>query len=327
MTTGDQDDSTNSGPATGLVYDETYLRHLTSAGHPECPERLLAIMDHLRSEGLLQKLDRVEPVVARMEWIEAVHTKSYIDLARREIEAGRACLSTGDTCVCPETFAVALRAAGGCVAAVDAVLDGRVRNAFCAVRPPGHHASPRAGMGFCVFNNAAVAARYAQRVRGVGKVLIADWDIHHGNGTQDVFYDDGSVFYCSTHLYHNYPMPLTGRGFEEETGEGDGEGTNLNMPMPRGSGDAEIVGAFRERLVPAMETFGPELMIVSTGFDSRIGDPLGGLELTDAGFAELTRLLMSLANGRLVSVLEGGYSLEGLARGAAMHVRTLMQGA
>jgi acetoin utilization deacetylase AcuC-like enzyme len=218
---------------------------------------------------------------------------------------------------------IALEAAGGVMNAVDAVLERRAKNAFCAVRPPGHHASAVRGMGFCVFNNIAVAARYAQRKHGIGNILIADWDVHHGNGTQDIFYNDGSVFFFSTHQSPWYP----GTGARDETGEGPGRGTTLNCPLPAGSGRTDIVGAFREPLVRAMDDFKPELVLISAGFDSRLGDPLGQFRLTDEDFADLTRMLMDIADehadGRMVSVLEGGYSLDGLAAGVSAHVTTL----
>ena len=311
--------------ATGLVYDDIYLRHDPGAGHPESPDRLRAIMLGLRRAGLLEKLRRIPPLPAEMEWIEAVHTPDYIALARREIESGAAQLSTGDTSVCRESFAAALAAVGGAVAATKAALAGEVKSAFCAVRSPGHHAGPDYGMGFCIFNNAAIAARYAQRHCGAGRVLIADWDLHHGNGTQEIFYRDPTVFYCSMHESGNYPMPATGLGFARETGEGEGKGFNLNLPLPPGSGDAEALAAWREQLLPAARKFAPELVVISAGFDCRDGDPLGNLHLTDEAFAEMTRLCAGLVPpGRVVSILEGGYDLDGLASACAAHVKALM---
>jgi len=203
------------------------------------------------------------------------------------------------------------------------VVAGQVTAAFCALRPPGHHARPAQGMGFCVFNNAAVAARYAQQRHRLKRVLIVDWDVHHGNGTQDIFYRDGSVFYFSTHQSPLYP----GTGHPNETGAGEGAGTTLNCPFPFGAGRKEIVGAFEDRLVPAADRFKPELVIVSAGFDGRINDPLGGFTLTDADFAELTKILTGIAarhaGGRLISTLEGGYNLDGLGKAAAAHVQAL----
>jgi len=236
------------------------------------------------------------------------------------VAVGHGVLSTGDTEIGPRSLEVARRAAGGVLNAIDAVAAGALKNAFCVVRPPGHHATPGRGMGFCIFNNIAVAARYAQNKHGIKRVLIADWDVHHGNGTQDCFYTDGSVFFFSTHQAPWYP----GTGAAQETGEGAGKGTTLNCPFPAGSGAEKILGAFRTRLVPAMKEFKPELVLLSAGFDSRAGDPLGRFQLSDDDFTALTDTMLEIAGhsagGRLVSVLEGGYSLTGLAAAASAHV-------
>jgi acetoin utilization deacetylase AcuC-like enzyme len=214
---------------------------------------------------------------------------------------------------------------GGVLNAVDAVMTGKARNAFCAVRPPGHHATPARGMGFCIFNNVAIAARYAQRRHGAERVLIADWDVHHGNGTQDIFYADPTVFFFSTHQWPLYP----GTGRADERGSGAGEGSTLNCPFPAGSGRREIVGAFENALSPRMEAFRPDLVLVSAGFDSREGDLLGRFTLSDNDFGDLTRILMAMARkysgSRVVSMLEGGYNLSGLASATVSHVRALME--
>jgi acetoin utilization deacetylase AcuC-like enzyme len=212
---------------------------------------------------------------------------------------------------------------GASLKAVDAVVSGTVANAFCALRPPGHHATADRGMGFCIFNNAALAARYAQRVHGLERVVIIDWDVHHGNGTQDIFYEDPGVFYFSTHQHPWYP----GSGLSHETGRGPGEGYTLNVPLPSGAGMEEIGGAFTKLFRKKMNLFRPDLVIISAGFDSREGDPLGQFTLSDADFAELTRILLDLAHetagGRLVSLLEGGYNLTGLASAVTSHVKAL----
>ena len=307
----------------GLVYSAEYKRHRTGPGHPESPRRLDAVMEALAPERLRIELTRIEPRRATREEILYCHTAAYYDLAKRDIESGTDSLSTGDTTVCPQSFDVALLAAGGALAAVDAVMGRRVRGAFCAVRPPGHHARAAQGMGFCIFNNAAIAARYAQKKHKIGKVLVVDWDIHHGNGTQDIFYEDGSVFYFSTHQWPLYP----GTGRRDETGAGAGAGTNLNCPLPTGAGRKEILGAFRDLLVPAADRFRPELVIVSAGFDSHFSDPLGGFGLTEEDFVDLTQIMKQIAGRhagqRLISVLEGGYNLDGLAKATAAHVRAL----
>ena len=310
-------------PRTGLVYSPVYKKHVPGLAHPETPQRCDAIIKALGAAEIKPRLMNIEPRPATEAEILYCHTADYFRAVKRDILAGEASLRTGDTDVCPDSFEAALLAAGGAMAAVDAVVAGKVANAFCVVRPPGHHATPDRGMGFCIFNNVAIAARYAQKKHGIGRVLIADWDVHHGNGTQDIFYEDGSVFFFSTHQWPWYP----GTGSASETGRGPGKGTKLNCPFPAGTSGAEIVGAFRDKLLPAANRFKPELVLVSAGFDSRSGDPLGGFKLTDNDFAELTAIVMGIARdhagGRLVSVLEGGYSLDGLARGAAAHVRTL----
>lgn len=306
---------------TGIVYSPEFKRHVPGPMHPECPARLDAVMAALQAEAL--DLVELTPREAQVDELALVHEPPYIERVYADISAGRSSLSTGDTDVCAASYAVSLLAAGAGMTGVDAVVEGRVRNAFCAVRPPGHHAGPARGMGFCVFNNIALAARYAQRVHGIGRVLIADWDVHHGNGTQDVFYDDGSVLFFSTHQYPWYP----GTGRRSEIGTGPGNGTILNCPCAVGSGRREIVGAFRDVLVPAAKQFKPELVLVSAGFDSSRGDPLGGFTLSDDDFVDLTTIMTTIAyehaDGRLVSFLEGGYDLGGLACATAAHVRAL----
>ncbi len=321
--TGGSPGGSSEARRAGLVYSPEYKKHVTGPWHPEAPERLDAVIKALEPQRLGIELTRLTPRRATREEILTCHTGAYYDLAKKEIASAIQQLSTGDTTVSKRSFDVALLAAGGALTAVDAVMEGRTGGVFCAVRPPGHHARPGQGMGFCVFNNAAVAARYAQKKHRLGKVLIVDWDVHHGNGTQDIFYEDGSVFYFSTHQWPLYP----GTGRRSETGRGDGAGTTLNCPVPAGSGRKEIVGAFRDQLVPAADRFKPDLVIISAGFDSRIGDPLGALRLRDQDFADLTAIMKDIARRharrRLVSVLEGGYNLDGLAKATAAHVRAL----
>ncbi len=309
---------------TGVVVAESYVEHLTGDGHPEQPARVTAIVKRLDAEGLLARARRIEPRPAADDAILRCHTADYLRIAAEDVADGERTLSTGDTRISPRSLEVARLAAGGAIAAVDAVIGGDVANAFAVVRPPGHHATPKRGMGFCLFNNVAIAARHAQAVHGVGRVLIADWDVHHGNGTQDIFYEDGRVLFFDTHQHPLYP----GTGLATETGRGAGAGLTINCPFPAGSGRKEVVGAFRERLRPAADRFKPELVLVSAGFDSRIDDPLGAFALTDDDFAELTAIVREVAaehaGGRLVSTLEGGYALDGLASAAASHVRALM---
>ncbi len=309
--------------STALLLDPIYKQHDPGPGHPEQPARYDAVTHALEQTGLAKSLGRVEVRAANEDEIALCHGRGYIQKVRREIAAGAHELSTGDTNVGPRSYDIALRAVGGILNAVDQVVTGSAPNAFCAVRPPGHHARPEQGMGFCIFNNIAIAARYAQREHGIAKVLIADWDVHHGNGTQDIFYSDGSVLFMSTHQSPWYP----GTGHPNETGEGKGEGCIMNFPFPAGSGRREILGAFREQLRSAADRFQPDLVLISAGFDSRLGDPLGQFTLSDEDFADLSSTMLEIAGthagGRLISVLEGGYSLTGLASGVAAHVKTL----
>lgn len=311
---------------TALLADVLYKRHVPGPGHPERPARIDAVLSALDEAGLTEQMPRVPPRAATEGEIAACHTRKYIEVVKHDSARGYEALSTGDTPLSAESLDIALQAVGGILNAVDAVVEWRARNAFCAVRPPGHHATPDRGMGFCIFNNVALAARYAQRRHGVDRVLVADWDVHHGNGTQEIFYADGSVFFFSTHQHPWYP----GTGLPYETGAGAGRGATLNCPFPAGSGRAEILGAFQDRLLPAARDFRPDLVLVSAGFDSRLGDPLGRFMLGDADFADLTTLVLEIADtyagGRLVSVLEGGYSLEGLASATVAHVSALMEG-
>lgn len=229
-----------------------------------------------------------------------------------------------DTWVSPRSYEVARLAVGGVLAAVDAVMEGRAHNAFAAVRPPGHHALPERAMGFCLFHNVAIGARYAQGRYGLRRALIIDWDVRHGNGTQEIFYEDPEVLYFSTHQYPHYP----GTGAAGETGEGRGIGTTLNVPLQAGSGDPEILKAFREKLLPAAKGFRPDFIFISAGFDAHREDPLGGLAVSTGGFSRLTELVRGIAEeecgGRLVSALEGAYTLSSLSASVAAHLLALM---
>ena len=310
--------------ATGLALDDVVELHDSGPGHPECAARVGAIRRSLQRGGWVErccKLEGRKPVLADLT---AVHREPYLELVERETRLGCRQLSTGDTMIGKASWKVAQAATGMVLAAVDEVMRGRLDNAFCVVRPPGHHASAAAGMGFCILNHVAIAARYAQRTFGVERVAIVDWDVHHGNGTQDIFYEDGSVHYFSTHQAPWYP----GTGWPEETGRGKGQGSTLNVPVLAGSGMEEVGAAFRNRWVPAMRDFAPDLILVSAGFDARKGDPLGGLLLEDENFWELTARVMDVAekvcSHRVVSMLEGGYHLAGLASAAAAHLAALL---
>lgn len=320
-----------AGSNTGktlLISHEVYQRHITGKFHSEHPDRLHAIREGLAKNGLLPSLERIEPRAAALEWIREVHRPDYIEIVRHDSESGEPFLSTksGNTALCTDSYEVALWAVGGLLSACDAVIEGRAENAFCAIRPPGHHASVSRGMGYCLFNNVAIAARYLQKKHKLGKILIIDWDVHHGNGTQDVFYEDGSVFFFSTHQWPWYPWT----GSAEEIGMGQGRDATLNVPLPAGSGDEELISAFEEKLYPAAEAFKPEAVLISAGFDSRTGDPLGRFRVSDKGFRKLTQILLAIAkehaDGRVISALEGGYSLPGLTAAVPAHVETLLRG-
>jgi acetoin utilization deacetylase AcuC-like enzyme len=309
---------------TGFLYDEVYLKHETGAGHPERPERLTAIMQRLEQQDVLQRLVRLKPAQASLEWITAVHTPEYVERVRRSCQAGTDYVDSPDAPASRDSYQVALYAVGGVQVAIDAVMVGKVTNAFCAIRPPGHHALKDRAMGFCLFNNVAIAAKYIQKKYKLRKVLIVDWDVHHGNGTQAAFYDDPTVFYFSVHQSPFYP----GTGSAEEKGQGKGLGFTLNVPLEAGSGDARYLNVFREQLTPAAAAFKPDFVLVSAGVDAAKNDLLGGMKVTPSGYADLTRIVKEIAQqycqGRLVALLEGGYNLQGLAESVEAHVRVLM---
>lgn len=311
-------------PNTGFVADSRVKKHDGGPAHPEQPARFSAVVNGLEAAGLLREMVHLEARIASDQELFLAHTREYIALVDKEVLQNRRQLSTGDTAIGAHSSEAARIAAGSVLSAVDAVFAGTVGNAFCAVRPPGHHASAARGMGFCLFNNVAIAARYAQQRHGAERIAIIDWDVHHGNGTQDIFYRDGSVLFFSTHQSPWYP----GTGAASERGEGAGTGKTINCPLPAGSGRSEIFHAFGHSLLPPIQEFRPDLILISAGFDSRVDDPLGQFLLTDDDFRDLTCMVMQLASeycaGRLVSVLEGGYSLQGLAAAAAAHVRTLL---
>lgn len=313
---------------TGLVTHPDYLKHDAGRGHPESPERLKAIEAHLHKSGLMDQLVTIPTAHANeadlVPWIDAVHAPAYRQALRQAVPAQGLRYLDADTGISPGSWTAALTAVGGTLSAVDQVMAGQVSNAFCAIRPPGHHAESRRGMGFCLFNNVAIAARYLQRHHQIGKVTIIDWDVHHGNGTQEIFYEDPTVFYISTHQYPLYP----GTGSEAEIGKGAGKGSTLNCPMPAGRDDDDYAAVFVKTIMPALKAFGPEFILLSAGFDAHRDDPLAGMKVTEAGFGEMTRLVRQLADaacqGRIVSCLEGGYNLPALARSVEAHLLALL---
>jgi len=318
-----------SRPAAAPVvvfHDPATLAHEPSPDHPESPKRMAAVMPVVAELERLGRVSIGSTRAAQDDDLLLVHSPSYLATVKKEIAERRRMLSTGDTELSVGSLKAAMAASGAVQAAVDGVMRGPVRRAFCAIRPPGHHASRDRGMGFCLFNNVAIGVRHAQKTHGVERVLVADWDVHHGNGTQAVFEADGSALFFDTHQHPWYP----GTGLRDEVGTGRGRGLVMNRPFGAGSGRAQIVTAFREELVPAAERFKPQLVFISAGFDSRAGDPLGQFTLQDQDFADLTRLIVDIAGqhagGRVVSVLEGGYSLDGLAQAVRAHLTVLGAG-
>ena len=301
-----------ASPVT-ILYSNRFLQHDTGASHPETPDRLASIIQHLKQQKTLDaNLSWPAFSAAKREDLLAVHQASYLDLLDTEQQRLTTAkpyltLSTGDTVISKDSLEVAVLASGAAMAGVDAVMQGKTKSAFALVRPPGHHATADRGMGFCIYNHVAVAARYAQKQFGVQKVLIVDIDVHHGNGTQDIFEQDESVFYFSAHQHPLYPRS----GRPEEIGHGKGKGYTMNVDVPPGSDESMLLAAIDRQLVPAMQRFRPELILVSAGLDTHQGDLLGGLNYSDAGYAAIARKLINLANqyaqGRTVWVLEGGY--------------------
>lgn len=312
------------GTKTGLVYDDIFLEHKTPAGFPERPERLTAIIDRLENKKMLAQLVRLNYSPDGLKWIGTIHSKEYINRVKKSCEEGVGHIDSLDVPVSGRSYEAAVAAAGGGLAAVNAVMSEKVRNAFCSVRPPGHHSVRNQAKGFCIFNNIAITARYIQKQYNLKKILIVDWDVHHGNGSQDAFYDDANVLYFSIHRYPFYP----GSGSKEERGVGKGLGYTINVPEAAGAGDKEYEKVFEEILRPAAAAFKPDFVLISAGFDAHINDPLGGMAVTAEGFGELTRIVKEIAErncrGRIVSLLEGGYDLDGLARSVEAHLQTLM---
>jgi acetoin utilization deacetylase AcuC-like enzyme len=307
---------------TLLITHPAGLNHLTPLGHPERPDRLRAL-EEVFGEERFQMLQRVEAPSVPLETIALCHPMDYIEQIRAASPKEGMVRLDADTAMSPGSLEAAMRAVGGAVHAVDEVIGKRAANAFCCMRPPGHHTETARPMGFCIFNQAAIAARHAQDRHGIGRAAIVDFDVHHGNGSQEIFWSDASVMYCSTHEMPLYP----GTGAVSERGEHD---NIVNAPLRAGDAGEAFRAAFESRILPRLSAFGAELIIISAGFDAHRRDPLANLQLVEADFAWATQKLMEVADktaqGRVVSVLEGGYDLEGLSQSAAAHVTALMRG-
>lgn len=310
---------------TGFIYDDKYLLHDTGLGHPESADRLRAIYSRLVETGVIEQLVLVEPERASQRWIEMVHSIHYIMNFDDACVTGFDEFEHPDNAICRDSCNIAYLAVGGVLKAIDLVMKGDLDSAFCAVRPPGHHAEIDKPMGFCYFNNVAIGARYLQKQYGLERVAIIDFDVHHGNGTQHIFDNDPSVFYYSIHEHPSFAYPGTGREFE--IGIGDGDGYTANSPILPGRGDDEYRRRLTQDLIPAMKKFVPQFIILSAGFDAHVDDMMSGTNVTTDGYDFISEMLMNLANrftdGKVVSVLEGGYNLEVLPVLVENHIKSI----
>jgi acetoin utilization deacetylase AcuC-like enzyme len=300
----------------GFIYDDIFLRHVTPDWHPERKERLVQIVSSLKKSGLWENLIHIKPRRATYEEIALVHTDDYIS----RIKTSGVGYLDPDTYMSEDSLEAALYAAGAVIEAVDQCKKGEIERAFCAVRPPGHHAESDRAMGFCIFNNIAIGARYAQKI-GYKKVFIIDFDVHHGNGTQHIFEEDDTVFYFSTHEYPHYP----GTGRDSEKGIGKGKGYTFNVPMPSGSGDKEYLTAFQKTLPPLVKNFNPDLILVSAGYDLHRDDPLSGIRVSDEGIRGIVDSILSYSSNPFIFALEGGYNLSALGESVRITLEEMLK--
>lgn len=304
-----------------VLYDEIFLTHKAPFSHPENPSRLEVIIQKLKNEKFFNDADLIKPAQASEDDLLSVHSKKHLDFVKNSIKENRLMLDP-DTYAVKESWDAALAAAGSLINAVDLVMNKNYKNAFCLVRPPGHHAESNRPMGFCLFNNAAIGAKHANKKYQLDRVIIIDWDVHHGNGTQEIFYDSPEVFYISLHQFPLYP----GTGTESERGIGRGKNFNLNFPLPAGTDANEYKNIFNERITPELESYKPQLIILSAGFDAHKDDPLANMLLLDDDYAELTKIIKQFASSEnipIVSALEGGYNLNALANSTFLHMKVL----
>lgn len=310
---------------TGFVQDARFLHHDTGDGHPECSARLSVVLEYIETQAWYESLTQVEANSAELEQILMVHDSDYVRRAEEVCRSGNSHLDSLDVSVCTESFDIALLAAGSSIQLADNVINKTVDNAFALIRPPGHHAEMSMAMGFCLFNNIAVLARYLQNTHGIDKIAIIDWDVHHGNGTQHLFEEDPAVLYISTHQYPFYP----GTGNYSETGIGRGNGATLNCPMPVGATDRDYDKVFMQDILPRLDDFKPEFILISAGFDAHQADPLANMNLSTDSFSWMTERIMEKADhhceNRIISLLEGGYNLQALPLCIEKHLETLLQ--
>jgi len=312
--------------ATGLVLDDRFQRHLTGEGHPERPERLAAIHEGLQEGNLIQACRNIPATPIPLDKVLAVHTREYVDRLEQACAVGQRYIDVPDSAICRESFEIARLAAGGVLNAVDEVMGSRLTNAFCVVRPPGHHAERRLSMGFCLLNNIAIAAQHLLDAHSLDRVLVLDWDVHHGNGTQHIFEEDPRVLFISLHGHPGLVYP--GTGYAHEKGRGKGEGFTINIPILPPGRDEVWRRAFDDPIRPAVDAFRPQFVLISAGFDAHRLDPLAPLELETSSYGWMTDELVGVAarhcGGKLVSLLEGGYHLDALAESVVLHVQRLL---
>jgi acetoin utilization deacetylase AcuC-like enzyme len=300
----------------GFIYDDIFLKHATPDWHPERKERLIQIVSTLKESALWEHLMHIKPLRATYEEIALVHTHNYIN----RIKTSGVGHLDPDTYMSEETLEAALYAAGAVIEAVEQCKKGEIKRAFCAVRPPGHHAEAEKAMGFCIFNNIAIGARYAQK-RGYKKVFIIDFDVHHGNGTQHIFEEDDTIFYFSTHEFPHYP----GTGKSSERGIGKGKEYTFNIPMPQGSGDKEYITAYQSTLPPLVKTFEPDIILVSAGYDLHKNDPLSGIKVSDEGIRSIIHSILSCSSNPFIFALEGGYNLSALGESVKITIEEMLR--
>ncbi len=306
-------------------YDSCFIEHITG-DHPEGPDRLESILEAIEKNDLASKLLSVDKRVDVDKWIESVHTPEYINRFRQACENGQAYIDSPESAICAKSYDIARVAVSVTLAACDMIMAGEAKNGFCALRPPGHHAERSQSIGFCMFNNIAIACRYLQKHHGLERILILDWDVHHGNGTQHSFESDPTVFFCSLHQHPATLFP--GTGWPQEQGEGIGRSFSMNLPLQPEADDTECLEQFRERFIPKAHEFRPDFILISAGFDGHVDDPLAELKMTETGFIQMTQELMTLAdlycNGRMMSILEGGYNLDSLSNCVVEHIKCMM---